>query len=55
MGCIFDWYKKFIGKIEYVVYEDLGVVFVISIYNYYKEYGYKMVVMGVSFRNIGEI
>ncbi|MCV5389739.1 transaldolase, partial [Escherichia coli] len=35
--------------------EDPGVLSVTKIYNYYKEYGYKTVVMGASFRNIGEI
>ncbi len=28
---------------------------VTEIYNYYKKFGYKTVVMGASFRNIGEI
>lgn len=55
VGCILDWYKKVIGIEFYVLDEDLGVVFVMKIYNYYKEYGYNMVVMGVSFCNIGEI
>jgi transaldolase len=32
-----------------------GVVSVTKIYNYYKKFGYKTVVMGASFRNIGEI
>lgn len=44
-----------IGIEFYVLDEDLGVVFVIKIYNYYKDYGYNIVVMGVSFCNIGEI
>lgn len=35
--------------------EDPGVVSVSKIYNYYKKYGYKTVVMGASFRNVGEI
>ena len=34
---------------------DPGVVSVRSIYAYYKTYGIKTVVMGASFRNIGEI
>lgn len=54
VGCIMDWYKVKEGC-DFVVSEDLGVLLVIKIYNYYKEYGYKMVVMGVSFCNIGEI
>lgn len=35
--------------------EDPGVISVTKIYNYYKKFGYKTVVMGASFRNIGEI
>lgn len=35
--------------------EDPGVVSVTKIYNYYKKFGYKTVVMGASFRNMGEI
>ena len=34
--------------------EDLGKYFT-NIYNYYKQYGYKTVVMCASFRNTGEI
>ena len=26
-----------------------------AIFNYYKKYGYKTIVMGASFRNVGEI
>ena len=33
----------------------VGVVSVTKIYNYYKKYGYKTVVMGASFRNTAEI
>jgi transaldolase len=49
-----DWYKKSTGK-EYTQAEDPGVLSVQSIYNYYKKHGYKTIVMGASFRNIGEI
>jgi len=34
---------------------DPGVVSVRRIYNYYKKFGYKTIVMGASFRNVGEI
>lgn len=34
--------------------EDPGVQSVTKIYNYYKKYGYKTVVMGASFRNVGQ-
>ncbi|MDU8924972.1 transaldolase [Pasteurellaceae bacterium LIM206] len=55
VGRILDWYKANSDKKEYAPAEDPGVVSVTSIYNYYKEYGYKTVVMGASFRNVGEI
>ncbi|RDV29033.1 transaldolase [Alteromonas aestuariivivens] len=55
VGRILDWYKNSTGKTEYTKEEDPGVVSVTSIYNYYKAHGYKTVVMGASFRNIGEI
>ncbi|KAJ7284697.1 hypothetical protein C8J57DRAFT_1289379 [Mycena rebaudengoi] len=35
--------------------EDPGVQSVKKIFNYYKQHGYKTIVMGASFRNIGEI
>ena len=55
VGRILDWYKANTDKKEYASAEDPGVISVTKIYNYYKEYGYKTVVMGASFRNIGEI
>ena len=55
VGRILDWHKKDSGKSEYSANEDPGVISVSSIYNYYKAKGYKTVVMGASFRNIGEI
>ena len=55
VGRILDWYKANTDKKEYAPAEDPGVISVTKIYNYYKEYGYKTVVMGVSFRNVGEI
>ncbi len=55
VGRILDWYKKATGKGSYAANEDPGVVSVTSIYNYYKANGYKTIVMGASFRNIGEI
>jgi len=54
VGRILDWYKKDTGK-EYAGADDPGVESVTSIYNYYKKFGYKTVVMGASFRNTGEI
>jgi len=55
VGRILDWYKKDTGRDSYPANEDPGVVSVSSIYNYYKAKGYKTVVMGASFRNVGEI
>jgi len=54
VGRILDWYKKSTGK-EYAATEDPGVVSVSKIYNYYKVHGYNTIVMGASFRNVGEI
>jgi transaldolase len=54
VGRILDWYKKDTGK-DYQGTDDPGVQSVTTIYNYYKKFGYKTVIMGASFRNIGEI
>ncbi|PMM39275.1 transaldolase [Vibrio lentus] len=54
VGRIMDWYKAKEGR-DFEASEDPGVISVSDIYNYYKEHGYKTVVMGASFRNIGEI
>ena len=55
VGRILDWYKANSDKKEYAPAEDPGVISVTKIYNYYKEYGYNTIVMGASFRNVGEI
>ena len=55
VGRILDWYKANTDKKEYAAHEDPGVVSVSEIYNYYKQHGYETVVMGASFRNVGEI
>ncbi|MDG3085209.1 transaldolase [Vibrio hannami] len=54
VGRIMDWYKAKEGR-DFEAAEDPGVLSVTTIYNYYKEHGYDTVVMGASFRNIGEI
>ncbi|GLR73141.1 transaldolase [Aliivibrio sifiae] len=54
VGRIMDWYKAKEGR-DFEASEDPGVISVADIYNYYKEHGYNTVVMGASFRNIGEI
>ncbi|OOF45724.1 transaldolase [Rodentibacter trehalosifermentans] len=55
VGRILDWYKANSDKKDYAPAEDPGVISVTKIYNYYKTYGYNTVVMGASFRNVGEI
>lgn len=55
VGRILDWYVANTDKKSYEGEEDPGVVSVTRIYNYYKKFGYKTVVMGASFRNTGEI
>lgn len=54
VGRILDWYKAKTGK-TYVRDEDPGVQSVKKIFNYYKKFGYKTIVMGASFRNSSEI
>lgn len=54
VGRIYDWYKKSEGR-DYAGSEDPGVQSVSRIYDYYKAHGYNTVVMGASFRNIGQI
>ncbi len=54
VGRILDWYKKSTGK-DFHGADDPGVQSVTRVYNYFKRFGYKTVVMGASFRNIGEI
>ena len=54
VGRIYDWYKKHEGR-DYQGAEDPGVQSVSRIYDYYKAHGYETVVMGASFRNVGQI
>lgn len=56
VGRIMDWYKASTGEsYEADPSKDPGVLSVTKIYNYYKQNNYKTIVMGASFRNIGEI
>ncbi|KAH0945462.1 hypothetical protein HN011_005414 [Eciton burchellii] len=55
VGRILDWHVANTDKKSYEGKEDPGVISVTKIYNYYKKFGYKTVVMGASFRNVGEI
>lgn len=54
VGRILDWYKASTKK-EYSKEEDPGVKSVQAIFNYYKKFGYKTIVMGASFRSVGEV
>src|ERR1700678_1670867 len=54
VGRILDWYKKDTGK-DFHGADDPGVQSVTKIYNYFKRFGYKTVVMGASFRTTSEI
>ena len=55
VGRILDWYKVNNNKNEYEPLDDPGVKSVTNIYNYYKTFDYKTIVMGASFRNTGQI
>ncbi|XP_003386549.1 PREDICTED: transaldolase-like [Amphimedon queenslandica] len=55
VGRIFDWYVKNTDTKTYAPKDDPGVKSVTKIYNYYKKFGYKTIVMGASFRNVGQI
>ena len=55
VGRILDWHLAASGQTAIAAEQDPGVRSVTEIYNYYKHYGYKTVVMGASFRNTGEI
>lgn len=54
VGRILDWHVKATGQ-TFTAETDPGVLSVRNIYAYYKAHGVKTVVMGASFRNIGEI
>lgn len=50
-----DWFVANGDTKTFAPKEDPGVISVSKIYNYYKKYDYKTVVMGASFRNVGEV
>ena len=54
VGRILDWHKAKHSR-DFTAEEDPGVISVRKVYAFYKEHGYKTIVMGASFRNIGEI
>ena len=54
VGRILDWYKASTGQ-DYTAETDPGVISVHEIYRFYKQHGFKTVVMGASFRNVEQI
>ncbi|EAR10187.1 transaldolase [Reinekea blandensis] len=54
VGRILDWYQASTGE-TYTAETDPGVRSVATIYQYFKTFGYSTIVMGASFRNLGEI
>ena len=59
VGRILDWYKADDvvrgEQSDYTLFNDPGVKSVTRIYNYYKQHDHDTIVMGASFRNVGEI
>uniref|UniRef100_A0A6B2LA74 transaldolase n=1 Tax=Arcella intermedia TaxID=1963864 RepID=A0A6B2LA74_9EUKA len=55
VGRILDFWKKEKGVASIPAPEDPGVLSVTKIYNYYKKFDYKTIVMGASFRSKEEI
>lgn len=55
VGRILDWHKAQEPDRDFSGANDPGVQSVKRIYDYYKGHGYSTIVMGASFRNIGEI
>lgn len=55
VGRIYDWYisQQLLSKSS--TGKDPGVLSVCKIYDYYKKYNYKTIIMGASFRNIQQI
>lgn len=54
VGRIYDWYKENHQR-DYAPAEDPGVLSVRSIFDYYKTHAYPTIVMGASFRSVGQI
>ncbi|RUR33941.1 transaldolase [Vreelandella andesensis] len=55
VGRILDWHKAKNPDEDFSGANDPGVQSVKRIYDYYKGHGYPTIVMGASFRNVGEI
>ncbi len=54
VGRILDWHKAKTGN-TFTAETDPGVLSVKQIYRYFKKFNYSTIIMGASFRNIGEI
>lgn len=55
VGRIYDWQKQHEGKAHIDVADDMGVLSVKNIYQYYKQHGYETQIMGASFRSTAQI
>jgi transaldolase len=55
VGRILDWYTANTRLVIATPQDDPGVRSVTRIYNFYKQHGYRTVVMGASFRNAAQI
>jgi len=55
VGRISDWYKKELKVDGFEPSDDPGCKSVKRIFNYYKKHGYKTIVMGASFRSVGQL
>ena len=55
VGRIYDYYLKEKGVKDIPIDEDPGVASVTKIYNHYKKFGYKSLVMGASFRKTEQV
>lgn len=54
VGRIYDWHRKVEGR-DFTAEDDPGVASVRNIYNHFKSEGIATIVMGASFRNVGQI
>jgi transaldolase len=55
VGRIYDWHKQARKLDDIPLEDDPGVASVVSIYHYFKKFGYATQVMGASFRKAGQI
>ncbi|MBO7942771.1 hypothetical protein JTP77_043730, partial [Streptomyces sp. S9] len=55
VGRILDWHLANGAAKPATPQDDPGVQSVAQIWNYYKRHGYQTVVMGASFRNVGQV